>query len=154
MFVAALNLTGQISFRHLRQDNFSYGIDMLLLLVLFLCHLVDDLAVRMREKIHERNIFKLRLNPIDTETTGKGGINVEGFLGYLDLLVFALELKGAHVMEPVAQLDQDNAYVIGHGKNHLSDVFGLTGLRTPKCQTTELSYALHNMGHRLAKQPG
>ena len=136
VFVATLNPARKLGFRHLLFNDFFYGIDILLLLVFFLCHVFGGLTVLPWKKIHERDIFQFRLNPMYTKATCKGSVDIKGFLGDFDLFLFGLELKGAHVVEAIAQLDQDNAYVIGHGKNHFPDVLGLTGLGTPEGQAT------------------
>ena len=46
-------------------------------------------------------------------------------------------LERAHVVEPVGELDDDDAHVLGHGHEHLSDVLGLLLLHRPR--TAELA---------------
>ena len=46
-------------------------------------------------------------------------------LGYAALFVRFLKIQGAHVVQPVCQLDHDDPHVVAHGQDHFADILGL-----------------------------
>ena len=57
-------------------------------------------------QILERHVFQFIFDPVNSQSGSYGGIYIKGFFGYLlfFILVFMV-LKGAHVVQPVSQLD-------------------------------------------------
>ena len=53
---------------------------------------------------------------------GKRRVDVHGFQSRGPPFGFRLCAEGSHIVEPVAELDEDDADVLGHGKKHLADV--------------------------------
>ena len=53
----------------------------------------------------------------------------------------------AHVVEPVGQLDEDDADVLGHGQEHLADVLGLLLLVGQGAELAQLGDAVDEAGH-------
>jgi hypothetical protein len=152
MLVTALQFVRKAGFRHFGFYDSLDGVDIRLLLISLFCYMGCNVPVLVWEKIHESDIFEFGLDPVDTQTAGKRRIDVEGFLGYFDLLFLGLKLEGTHVVEPIAQLDEDDANVIGHGQNHFPGVFGLTRLGAPECKSAQFCYALHDLGDPFTKQ--
>ena len=60
-------------------------------------------------------------------------------------------LKGAHVVQPVGQLDEHHAHIGDHGQQHLAHVFGLAVLAVGKLDLVDLSHALDDVRHLIAE---
>jgi hypothetical protein len=65
----------------------------------------------------------------------------------------AHRLDGAHVVQPVGQLDQDHPQILGHGDQQLTEVLGLLGLGGRKLQVGQLGDAVDQFGDLGAEQP-
>ena len=73
----------------------------------------------------EAKALQLSLYLVESQTVGKRSIDVERFASNLILLVGWLAIQRAHVMESVAYLDENNAYVVAHGEQQFLKVFRL-----------------------------
>ena len=51
--------------------------------------------------------------------------------------------NGAHIVQAVGQLDQDDADVAGHGHQHAAQVLGLSFVAVAELQLAQLGHALH-----------
>ena len=60
-------------------------------------------------------------------------------------------LEGAHVVQAVGQLDDDDADVGDHGQQHLADVLGLVLLAVGKLDLVQLGDAFDDVRHLLAE---
>ena len=67
-----------------------------------------------------------------------------------------VDLQGAHVVEAVRQLDEDDANVLRHGEEHLADALSPGGAvvgpgpavgRGQRVQAGQLGHAVHQAGH-------
>ena len=88
-------------------------------------HHALDLGVLARMEGREGEVFELPLDAVDAQPVSQRSVDLERLLGLLDLLLLAQVAQGAHVVEAVGELDQDDADVFGHGHDHLAVVFGL-----------------------------
>ena len=61
------------------------------------------------------------------------------------------EAQGAHVVHPVGQLHQQHPDVVGHGQDHLADVFRLLGLPVPEGQLADLGDPVDDVGDFFAE---
>ena len=86
-----------------------------------------DLFVGFRIDILEGEIFELPFELPDTEAMGERGENLEGFGGHAVLARGAERAEGAHVVQAVGQLDDDDAQVFRHGDEDLADIGGVLG---------------------------
>lgn len=78
----------------------------------------------------KRQIFQFFLDPVQADPLGQRGIYLNRFTGdTLTLFRFADMMKRAHIMNPVGQFDQQNADILGHGQNQLTEIFSLFALR-------------------------
>jgi len=57
-------------------------------------------------------------------------------------------------VEPVGELDQDDAHVARHREQHLAEVLGLRVLLGLELDAIELGQAVHELRHRLAEALG
>jgi len=58
--------------------------------------------------------------------------------------------SGAHVVEPVGQLDQDHPHVLRQGEQHLAEVLRLHAVGLP-IDPADLGEPIDDGGHRIAE---
>ena len=84
-----------------------------------------DLLVRCGLEGLETQVLELALDARHAEPVRERRVDVEG-LGRDPLHLFRFQVfQRAHVVEPVRELDEDDAQVAGHGQQHLAEVLGL-----------------------------
>ena len=91
---------------------------------------------------------------LHAQAVGDGGVDLHGLQGLLPLLLGGLVLHGAHVVEPVADLDEDHPDVLGHGHEHLPQVLHLLLFLGGVLHPGQLGDPLHQVGHRVAELLG
>jgi len=111
-----------------------------------------DLRELARVQRLEREIFELPLERVDAETVRERRVHLERLLRLLDLLLLAEVLDRAHVVQPVRELDQDHADVLGHRDDHLAVVLGLGLLAALEADPGELRDALDEPGDLVAER--
>ena len=87
--------------------------------------IAHDVAVIVRLQIAEAQILQLPFELLHTEPVRQRGVDVHRLAGLGDLLGRRLVLHGAHIVQPVADLDEHHADVLGHGEEHLAQIFHL-----------------------------
>ena len=115
---------------------------------------VHDAVVGLRLEVAEAQVLQLPFELLHTETVGQGRIDVHRLLGFGDLLRRRLVLHGAHIVEPVADLDEDHADVLGHGQEHLPQILHLLLLGRGVGGTGQLCDAFDEGGDGGAEQGG
>ena len=84
-------------------------------------HKADDLLVPLRIEVLERKVFEFELDGVHAKPVRQWGEDLE----CLARLRFALCLRHSgecsHVVQPVGQLDDENADVARHGDHHLAN---------------------------------
>ena len=123
--------------------------------VVFRCLLVQrlgDLPVAHRVEIFQAEVLQLPLHLLHAQPVGDGRVDLHGLEGFLLLLLRRLVLHGAHVVEPVGDLDEDDADVLAHGHQHLPQVLHLLLLLGGVMDTGQLADALHQVRHRGGEQ--
>ena len=96
-------------------------------------------------------VFQLFLHVQDAQTVGDGGIHLHGLAGFIAALLFRPCITGAHVVQPVAQLNDHHAHIAAHGQQHLAQVFSLQFLNVRELDLGQLGHAVHQQGNFLAK---
>ena len=109
-------------------------------------HHLLDLGVPLGIQHRERQVLELPLHVLDAEPVGQGGVDVERLLGDAALLALGEGGDRAHVVEPVGQLDQQDADVLGHGHQHLAQGGGLLGLLGVELEAIEFGDAVDDGG--------
>ena len=77
--------------------------------------------------------------------------DVERLLGLLDLLLLGKRVEGAHVVEAIGELDQDDPDVRGHRDHHLPVVLGLLLVAALERDACELRDAVDELADLLAE---
>ncbi len=98
-------------------------------------YFVLDLTVIFRKAVLQRQILQLALDREQTETIGQRREQIDRLAGDLHLLVRRHRAERSHVVQPVGDLDQNHAYVVGERKQHLAEILGLfrrAGLENPR----------------------
>ena len=91
-------------------------------------------------------ILQFLTHPLHPHAPGQRGIDIHGFARLLDLLVRPHRLDGAHVMQPVSQLDEDDAQILRHRHEQFAEVFRLFGLGRIQLQVCQLGDAVDEGG--------
>ena len=108
-------------------------------------HLLD-LGVALRVQYVEGEVLELPLHVGDAEAVRQRRVDVERLLGDPLLLRLGQRRDRAHVVEPVGQLDEQDADVLGHRHQHLAERGGLLGLLGVELEPVELGDPVHDGG--------
>ncbi len=94
----------------------------------------------------EGEVLELPLHLPDTEPLRKRRVDLHRLAGDPLLLVRRQPVQRPHVVEPVAELDEDDPDVLGHRQQHLPDVLGLLLLVAVGAELRELRDAVDELG--------
>jgi len=111
----------------------------------------DDRLTPLGVKHPERQVFQFLAHPLHTHAACQRCVDVHGFASLLNLLVFGHRFDRAHVVQPVGQLDQNDAQVLGHGHKQLAEILGLLGLVAGQLQIGQLGHPIDQHRHLVAK---
>ncbi len=128
MFCASDDLGRDVDLVELRLQHGGRLTDVRLPVAAPLRHHRLDLGVLARVQRLEREVLELPLHLVDAEPVRERRVDLERLLRLLDLLLLAEVLDRAHVVQPVGELDQDDADVLRHRDDHLPVVLGLSVL--------------------------
>ena len=81
--------------------------------------------VRGRLEVLERQLLQLVLDLAHAEPVGNRRVDVARLLRDLDPPLLREMVERAHVVQPVGELDEDDADVVHHGEQHLAEVLRL-----------------------------
>ncbi len=112
-------------------------------------HHLLDLGVALRVQRGEREVLQLPAHLLHPEAVCQRRVDVEGLLGGAALLPLGHDGERAHVVQPVGQLDQQDAPVVGHGDEHLADGRRLLRLLGVELQAVEFGHPVDDPGHTL-----
>ena len=108
-----------------------------------------DLLVHLGVEGREGQVLQLPLHRVHAEAVREGGVDLEGLAGLLLLLLLRHPPQGAHVVQPVGQLDDQHPDVAGHRDDHLAH--GLRGRRLPVPDLVELRDPVDELGDLVAE---
>ena len=115
---------------------------------------LDDLLVADGVQVLQAQILQLPLQLLHSQTVGNGGIDLHGLQRFLLLLLRGLILHGAHIMEPVGHLDEDDPNVLAHGQEHLAQILHLLLSLGCGLNAGQLADPLHNISNGGGKGSG
>ncbi len=98
--------------------------------------------------------MQLAVKLIEPEPVGDRGVNFQGFARDPLARLRPDRRERSHVVQPVGELDQDDAHVARHRQQHLAEILRLrVGLRL-ELDLVELGKTIHQLRHRLAEALG
>ena len=89
---------------------------------------------------------------VHADAAGERRIDVERLLGDAAARLRRHVLEGAHVVQPVGELDQQHAHVVGDRQQELAQVLRLLGLARDEVEPLQLGEALDQLADVLAEQ--
>jgi hypothetical protein len=146
VFRAARDLGRYVDLLQLDGQHHRCPLDLHLACVAPIGHHRGDLGVLPRVQDLERKILELPLQLVDAEPMRERRVHLERFLRLLHLLLLAEVFDRAQVVQPVGQLDQDDADVLRHRHDHLPVVLRLRLLTTLERRSGQLRDALDETG--------
>ena len=81
--------------------------------------------VPLRLERLEGEVFELPLHLPDAEALCERGVDLERLSRNAALLLCWKRCQGAHIVQPIAELNQHHANVLRHGEEHLANVLGV-----------------------------
>ena len=123
-----------------------------LALVARVLHHAGDALVLLGLEVEEGEVLELPLDARDAEAVCERRIDVHRLVRLEDAAVGRQGHEGAHVVQAVGQLDDHDADVAAHGKEHLAEVERLLGVHRVHLDGGELRDAVDELGHRLAEE--
>ena len=112
---------------------------------------VGELLVGEGIGVAEGEVFELAAEFAHAEAVGERSVDVEGLPGDLLALLGLEVLEGAHVVEAVGELDDDDADVGDHGEEHLAYVLGLLVFAIGELDVVEFGDAFDDVGDLFAE---
>ena len=104
-----------------------------------------DLGVLAWVQRLEREVLELPLERVDAEPVRERRVHLERLACLLRLLLLSQVLDRPHVVEPVRELDEDDADVLRHRDDHLPVVLGLRLLAALEADPRQLGDALDEL---------
>ena len=137
-----------------RDDGLTDLVDQPFPLRPLLVQLVREIPVDFGSQVLQAEVFQLGLDLGHAEPVGEGRVDLPGL--ERDALLFRRVQEGQrpHVVEPVRELDEDDAHVLGHGHEHLAEILGLKLLLASEGKPGDLRDAVYEDGHFLAEFGG
>ena len=142
MNVLLVQLLGQLGDDHA---------DVFLPLGALLPHLLHQVLVAHGVDVAQGEILQLLLDGVHAQAVGQRRVDLKGLPGDGYLPLRLLPLHGAHVVQPVGQLDEHHADVLAHGQDHLAQGFGLRLLLVGEVQLVQLRHAVHQLSDLVAE---
>ena len=119
-----------------------------------LSHHARDALVGVGLQVEEGQVLELPLNRAHAQAVSQGRIHVHGLASLKQAAVLTQGCKGAHVVQTVGKLNDNDADVLRHGEEHLAQRKGLLLVHAVDFDVGELGHAIDELGHRIAKQAG
>ena len=116
-------------------------------------HHVLELGVLPRFEGRKAEVLELVFDLADAEAMGERSVDVERLLGSTSTFPILIDgPNGAHVVQPVGQLDQQDAEVLRHRHEHLAHRCGLLRLLRIEVDPLELRNPIDDRGHVRAER--
>jgi hypothetical protein len=113
-----------------------------------LLHRLRERRLAPRLQVLERELLQLAIGLVEAEPVRDRRVDLER-LGGDPLLLGALHrVHRAHVVQPVGELDEDDADVARHREQHLAERLGLRLLARREAKLVELGEAVDEVGGR------
>jgi ketosteroid isomerase-like protein len=109
-------------------------------------------AVAQRMGVAERQFLQLAVERVQAQAVGDRRIDVERLARDARRFSGAHRVQRAHVVQPVGELDQDDAHVARHRQQHLAEVFRLGLFEALELDAVQLGDAVDQVGGHLPKR--
>ena len=106
-----------------------------------------DLLVRLRVQMLHGDVFHLHLHRIDPKAARQRCVDVERLTAFLADLLLAHVVDGPQIVEPVGELDDENADVLAHRQEHPAQVLRLPLLFAFELQGSQFGDTLDEQRH-------
>ena len=100
----------------------------------------------------EREVLQLEVERVQAEAVGDRRVDVERLARDPPPVRRRHRVERAHVVQPVGELDQDDAHVVRHREQHLAEALGLRVLARGELDLVELGDAVDHVGDGLAER--
>ena len=110
-----------------------------------ICKFMLYVGIFLRMVVFETEILQLRLDLIQSQAVSQWSIDIERFSGNLVLFICRLGSEGTHVVQTVADLDEDDTDIIAHGEQEFLEVFSLRRSLISKDTTADLGQSIYNL---------
>ena len=154
MLGSAVHLPLYAQLLHLRADLIHYAVQKLLPLSPLLADALRDILVLIGIEIHHGEVLKLALEEGNAQSSRKRRIDVQRLARHSLLLFGGNEAQRTHVVQPVGELDDDDAQILRHSHEELAEVFRLRVLAVVELQFVELGDALDELEDLLSELGG
>ena len=94
----------------------------------------------------ETQVFEFRLDFVEAESIGEWRVDVKRFACDFVLLVGWLRLERAHIVESVADFDEDDADVVAHRQQQFFEVLGLCRSLFAEDSTADFRQSIDDLG--------
>jgi hypothetical protein len=94
----------------------------------------------------EAQVLELHAHGIHAQAHGDRRVDVQGLAGDAPRLGRRQHAEGAHVVQAVGELDEDDADIPGHGQGHFLEVLRLFFLQRVELNLRQLRHAVHEIG--------
>ena len=112
----------------------------------------EDQLIGVRHQAAKRQVLEFAPHALHAHPAGERRIDVERVLGDPGALRLRHILQGAHVVQPVGELDQQHAGVIGDRQQKLAEVFGLLRMPGDEVELAELGQSVDQPADLLAER--
>ena len=107
---------------------------------------VLNLLIADGVQVFQGQVLQLPLDALHTQPVSDGGVDLQGLPGLFPLFLRRLILHRAHIVQPVAELDQDDPDVLAHGHEHLAQILHLLLFHGHVVDSRQLGDPLHQIG--------
>ena len=147
----ALDLAAHVHSVKVLLDLAHSRMDHLLALAAFDLDLFYQVIIDLRLHITKGQVLQLPFDGIDTQTVSQRCIDLHRLARNRLLLMHRHKLHRPHIMQPVGQFYHNYAYILSHRQKHLTVVLYLLFFLRNILYLAKLRYAVHQVGHLLAK---
>ena len=136
----------------LSTNRLAYAFDKIQALPILLLNAVSYFLITNGIEVTNAKIFQLLLDLLHTKTVCQGCIHLHGLQCGNTTLVVRLDLQGAHIMQSIAQLNENDANVLVHGKQHFAQVFDMRLFLVLDLERHDLGKTVNELCYILAEQ--
>jgi hypothetical protein len=104
--------------------------------------------------VAEREVFELLVDAVQSEPVSDRRVDLDGLARDAATLDRLDRAQGAHVVEPIGKLDQDDAHIARHREQHLAEVLGLRFFLGLELDLVEFGDAVYQLCDGLAEMEG